>query len=651
MTIYPTPGNPNVYATSGDQWLVGDPNYNYVGYPGASNTVTYQLATGPVIASLATPSSNTGDAAGDTYSDIQNLTGSPYGSILQGDNSGQTEQLWALGGTNTLYGGSGYTTFISGPGADAMYAGAGGGLADYEVATAGVVVSLSNPSMNAGYGAGDTYSNVHNIAGSGYDDALYADNYGDNLLGNGGDNLLVGGNGSNTLNGGPGANVFVGGEGVNWFVFGGVAEGPGDVPMDPLSIIYNAEAGIYSVITDFDQGYGTYSVGESDRIDIAPLVSLLNDGANSVGSLVQVVEDTSGSFAWLEFNGPAGWVTLARMDGLQAGETVGVILNESDSTGYAVTVQATPLTNTTTTDEWVLADGQWSASVSAGSYPGADEKVVGIGDFTGNGTDDVLWYNVNTGDVSEWQLSNGTWAASVDFGGHPGVGGTDPGPGWQVEGVGDFTGNGIDDILWYNAGDNQIDIWELSSNGQWAASVNPGTHPNVGEEVAGIGDFYNNGTDDILWYNVQTGDVDEWQISNGQWAASVDLGSHGSGWQVAGIGNFFGPNTASDVLWYNPSTGQTDIWELANGQWQASVSPGTHPTGYEVAAVGNFSGNGTSDILFYNPTTGDTDEWVIANGKWAGSIDLGTHAGQVAGAGDFTHSGTSDVLWTQYALK
>ena len=657
MTIYPKPGNPNVYATSSDQWLIGDPGYNYIGYSGATdNAVSYQLASGPVIASLANPSINTGAAAGDTYSDIQELTGSPYGGSLYGISNGQTEQLWALGGTTYLYGGSGYTTFIAGSGPTYMFGQTSGGdnLADYETAPTGLTIDLANPSLNTGYAAGDSYSNVSDISGSAYDDLIIANNAAHaNILGNGGDNILVAGTGSDTLNGGPGANVMVGGTETDWFVFGGSAIGPGDVAMDPLSLIYNAEAGLYSRIINFDQGSGSYNTNQEGMIDLAPLVSSLNDGSDSVNSLVQVVEDTSGSFAWLEFDGPNGWLTLARMDGVVAGDTVGVIVNSATT---SVTVQATAPTNETNTDEWILKSGQWSTSVSAGSYPGPDEKVIGIGDFTGNGIDDVLWYNVNTGDVSSWQLQNGQWSQSVDFGTHPGPGvGTYPGTGWQVEAVGNFTGNGIDDIFFYNAGDDQTDLWELGSNGQWAASVTPGAQTGVGWEVAGTGNFFGNSTSDILWYNTQSGDVQAWKMENGKEVSSTDLGSHpGSGWQIAGVGNFFGGSAADDVLWYNASTGQTDVWELANGKWQGSTSLGSHPTGYEVAGVGNFAGNGTSDILFYNSTNNNVDEWDIQNGKWAGSIDLGNHPGantQIAGVGQFTNSGTTDVLFTQTAAK
>ena len=186
-------------------------------------------------------------------------------------------------------------------------------------------------------------------------------------------------------------------------------------------------------------------------------------------------------------------------------------------------------------------------------------------------------------------------------------------------------------------------------NGQWVLSTSPGTHP-IGYNVVGVGDFTVNGTDDILWYDPTTGDVDEWQLSNGKWAASVDLGSHpGSGWTVAGVGDFTG-NGIDDVLWTNSSNGQvqTDIWELgSNGQWTASVSPGSHPAGYQVAGIGDFTGNGTDGILWQNSATGDIDEWQIAGGKWSASVDLGAHPGNtpVSGVGNFTGSATSDILF------
>ena len=311
-------------------------------------------------------------------------------------------------------------------------------------------------------------------------------------------------------------------------------------------------------------------------------------------------------------------------------------------------------------DEWILSDGNWVESAGPGSHP-SGYNVAGTGDWTGDGTDGILWFNPTTGDADEWQFSNTQWSISVDLGTHP-VNATD-GASYQIAGTDastDFPGNGIDDVLWTSPnsdGTIATDIWELSSSGKWSASVSPGSHP-ADYTVAGTGDWTGDGTDGILWYNASTGDTDEWQLSNGQWAHSVDLGSHplnsdGNSYQIAGIGDFF-DNGIDDVLWTSVNsdgTIATDIWQLnSSGNWTSTPggsSPGTHPAGYEVVAVGDFTATGTSDILWFNPTTGDTDEWLINNGKWAASMDLGTHPGnfQIAGVGDFNGDGTKDILW------
>jgi len=389
--------------------------------------------------------------------------------------------------------------------------------------------------------------------------------------------------------------------------------------------------GVYSYFDDPNAVNGTFA-----------------EGINNADMIVGYYVDGNGISDGFIFNQPTGQYITVDVPGAtntfiyginNSDEIVGDYVDASGKThGFEASLLSASGGNN---DIWVLSGGQWEASAQPGSHP-AGYNVAAIGDWTGGGTDGILWFNPTTGDTDEWQMSNAGWAASVDLGSHPGN--------YQISGDGSFAGNGIDDVLWTSVSGNgqvQTDIWQLSSSGQWAASVSPGSHP-AGYEVAGVGDFTGNGTSDILWYDPTTGDVDEWLIANGKWSASIDLGSHpGNGWQVAGVGDFTG-NGTDDVLWFNAGTGQTDIWELSNGKWGASVSPGTHPLGYQVAAVGNFAGTGTDGILWYNPSTGDTDEWQLSNGKWAASVDLGTHPGnfQIAGVGNFINgNSTSDILW------
>jgi len=290
-------------------------------------------------------------------------------------------------------------------------------------------------------------------------------------------------------------------------------------------------------------------------------------------------------------------------------------------------------------EEWIMANGQYSIGAAPGSIPG-DYQAAAIANFTGNGTDDILWQSPSSGDVAEWIMSNAGWAGSVDFGTAP--------AGLQIAGAGNFFGsNAPSDVLWFNPKTGETDLWEMAS-GHWAASVNIGTIPGSGWQVAGIGDFTGNGTDDILWHNTSTGDVAEWVTQNGHWAESVDFGTAPGGLQIAGAGHFFGSNAPSDVLWFNPNTGETDLWEMANGHWAASVNIGTIPgSGWQVAGIGDFAGNGTDDILWHNTNTGDFAEWLIQGGHWAGSVDFGNVPGwNMAGNGAFINgNGTSDILW------
>lgn len=112
----------------GDDVLIGGAGKDALNGGTGSDTASYANATSMVKASLADPSTNFGDALGDTYSGIENLLGSAYNDTLVGD-----------AGSNILEGGFG---------ADLLNGGAGIDWASYGHAGIGVTVNLGNVAQN-----------------------------------------------------------------------------------------------------------------------------------------------------------------------------------------------------------------------------------------------------------------------------------------------------------------------------------------------------------------------------------------------------------------------------------------------------------------------------------------------------------------------
>ena len=153
--------------------------FNGAGSVGGGNWVSYQNAAAGVTVNLATPAQNTGEAAGDTYTNIQNLRGSNFNDTLIGNS-----------GNNFLRGGSG---------ADWLQGGGGSDTADYNGASAGVIADLGNPVNNTGDAAGDTYLNISNLRGTAFNDVLRGNNGSNSLTGLQGADRFVFSNGADTV--------------------------------------------------------------------------------------------------------------------------------------------------------------------------------------------------------------------------------------------------------------------------------------------------------------------------------------------------------------------------------------------------------------------------------------------------------------------
>jgi hypothetical protein len=191
---------------------------------------------------------------------------------------------------------------------------------------------------------------------------------------------------------------------------------------------------------------------------------------------------------------------------------------------------------------------------------------------------------------------------------------------YSVVGVADFYGNGTDDILFRNTSTGDTWFEAISNGGPAGWNQIGGSDTNY--SVVGTGDFYGNATDDILFRNNSTGDTWIEAISNGASNGWHQIGGSDTHYSVVGVGDFFG-NGTDDILFRNNSTGDTWIEAISNGAFASWQQIGGSDTHYAVVAVGDYFGNGTSDILFQNNSTGDIWFEAISNGASDGWNQIG----------------------------
>jgi len=166
---------------------------------GGSDTVSYAGSGTGVTVDLAANTGSGGFAQGDTFTSIENITGSGSADNITGDLNANI--LDGAAGNDMLSGGAGDDTLTGGAGADTLDGGADIDTADYSGSAAGVSVDLSNvgAQVSGGDASGDILSNIENVIGSTSADSLTGDGNANVLTGHGGADVFFGGAGDDSF--------------------------------------------------------------------------------------------------------------------------------------------------------------------------------------------------------------------------------------------------------------------------------------------------------------------------------------------------------------------------------------------------------------------------------------------------------------------
>jgi Ca2+-binding RTX toxin-like protein len=201
---------------------------------GGLDMVRYDFSSPPagmtgVNVNLAMGLASDGQGGADTLSNIEGIRGSYFNDILTGGNVSNNayEFFQGLAGNDSIDGGSGtdeasyyYDLDTNGDGFGVAVNLSGTDINNFTLQ--GVTVSVQAGTALDGWGNTDTLSNIENVVGSTFNDALTG-NGGNNriegregadaLTGNDGNDTLDGGAGNDTLDGGAGTDVLNGGIG------------------------------------------------------------------------------------------------------------------------------------------------------------------------------------------------------------------------------------------------------------------------------------------------------------------------------------------------------------------------------------------------------------------------------------------------------
>ena len=478
------------------------------------------------------------------------------GDTVYGFNSNAGGIYVASGAPNFAY------TIIDSGGADTL---------DYSGYTVAQRIDL-NPEAFSNIG-GDT-GNVAIARGTIIENAIGGSGA-DVIIGNSVANILTGGAGIDTLTGGAGDDTFRGTKaGLNGDTITDFALG------DRIVIIDAALTGFSFSLSGTTLAY----TGGSLRLS-APVSGTITASAAAGGGVQLAISTTTtpANDVRNDFNGDGRSDVLWRHDNGQLSNWLG------QANGGFVANDSNALTSVSTS--WQIA---------------------GTGDFNGDGRDDILWRS-NSGQVSNW-----LGQANGGFVGNDSNALSSVSTAWNVAGVGDFNGDGRDDILWRN-NNGQLSNWLGQSNGGFAGNdANAYSSAPTSWKVAGVGDFNGDGRDDILWRS-DTGQLSDWLgTASGGWQNNDAnaFTSAPTSWKILGVGDFNGDNR-DDILWRS-SSGQLSNWlGQANGGFVANDANALANVSlsWHVAQIGDFNGDNRDDILWRSDTGGFSN--------WLGSVSGG----------------------------
>ena len=410
----------------------------------------------------------------------------------------------------------------------------------------------------------------------------------------------------------------------------------GWIPSSPTFELFHYVLPVYYAMTDannqtmYAKWKANYTLGNYSNTSIATAggnVSVTPDAIPTGGASVTVFTTTNFK----------GILTVNPNTGVVQ------ITDAHPSGAYVVTVDAgfgITKTFTLTVGNTLCSQGQFYAPATPEIAVGSNPLSIAIGDFNGDGAQDIAVGN-EIGNKVSISLGNGSGGFSGGTNVDVGQGGT-----FSIA-VGDFNGDGKQDFAAANKGTSSVSI--RLGNGLGGFSGAPDVAVGSNPYSVAIGDFNNDGKQDMATANAISNSVSI-RLGNGLGGFSGTTNvTVGSGPQSVVIGDFNGDGnqdiaaanssiSSVSILMGDGSGGFTVATDVAVGSAPRSVAIGDfNADGYQDIATGNYAVNnfglGSVSIRLGNGSGGFSGNAEVAVGLYSSSVAIG----------DFNGDGKQDI--------
>jgi hypothetical protein len=180
------------------------------------------------------------------------------------------------------------------------------------------------------------------------------------------------------------------------------------------------------------------------------------------------------------------------------------------------------------------------------------------GDFNGDGTSDLLWFNPSLNQVGYWTMN----AVVADVPNQTSVTRTglfsfNVTPGYFVGAVGDFNGDSYADLVFTSA-NHDLWLWTNNQHGGWTSTkIGNAAYPSQWQLI-GAGDIDGDGHDDLLWLDPSECKFGYWTM-NGATVTGMHTFDITCGYYPVSIG-YYSPSNRLSILWTSPAN-DLYIWD------------------------------------------------------------------------------------------